>query len=175
MQCFIMEHLAMCDSSITTSRVCCVTGGQNSLFSIILGVILKCYHLFGLQPPLQASAVVLKTGEHPTFEACPSSLCLRPEESHPCFVSRVPSLPPDFSSSHATADPARRRQWCGGSACGCPVRHLQQNSLCSCCFGTVASVGTSHCRAPAQVSCVAARGGPDVAAMILCAYLVPNA
>lgn len=57
-----MEHLAMCDSSITTSRVCCVTGGQNSLFSIILGVILKCYHLFGLQPPLQASAVVLKTG-----------------------------------------------------------------------------------------------------------------
>lgn len=52
----------MCDSSITTSRVCCVTGGQNSLFSIVRGVILKCYHSLGLQPPLQASAVVLKAG-----------------------------------------------------------------------------------------------------------------
>lgn len=93
----------MCDSSITTSRVCCVTGGQNSLFSIVRGVILKCYHSLGLQPLLQASAIVLKAGgEHPAFGARPSSLCPHPAESDPCFISRVSSLPPDFSSSHAT-------------------------------------------------------------------------
>lgn len=37
-----MEYLAMCDSSIT-SRVCCVAVYQNSLCSIVLGVILKCH------------------------------------------------------------------------------------------------------------------------------------
>lgn len=50
----------MCDSIVTTLRACCVTGGQNSVFSVILGVILKCYHSSGLQLLLQMSAVVLE-------------------------------------------------------------------------------------------------------------------
>lgn len=55
-----MKYFAMCDSTVTTPRVYCVAGGQNSVFSIILGVILKCYHSSGLQLLFQMSAVVLE-------------------------------------------------------------------------------------------------------------------
>lgn len=60
----------MCDPTITTSRVCCMAGGQNSLFSIVLGVILKCYNFADCSCCYKC--LPLSGGEHPVFGTYPS-------------------------------------------------------------------------------------------------------
>lgn len=94
-----MEYLAMCDFSIA-SRVCCMAVGQNSLCSIVLGVILKCY-FSGCSCCYKCLLGQLGWKQRGASRTPPDH-CLHPCKSKPHLIPGVRSLLHDFSSSCAT-------------------------------------------------------------------------
>lgn len=92
-----MKYLAMCDFSIT-SRVCCTAVGQNSLCSIVLGVILGCYFsgcscCYKRLPWRWKQRGASRT---------PPADCLHPRESNPHVIPGARGLLRGFSTSCAT-------------------------------------------------------------------------
>lgn len=145
----------MCDSSITTSRVCWVVAGQNSLFSIVLGVILKCYHFLGCSCCYNVCCWIKDSRELPALRGLTPARCLSAsgwKQSLPPFRSQNIAAWFFFFPWHL--DLTHRRQQCEGLTCSC------QDSWYRTACGHIASAslplwGHPHHGELAQVSCVA--------------------